>query len=102
MGISTSTSSPGSKTNKEIDTAHHHEHHSFSTHTQLPASTILVSSFVNPQGGTDSTGQTKSGVPMVHFVSLDHESKAVVLTCRGTLGFEDVLTDMTCDYDTMS
>jgi hypothetical protein len=39
---------------------------------------------------------------MVHFVSLDHESKAVVLTCRGTLGFEDVLTDMTCDYDTMS
>lgn len=36
---------------------------------------------------------------MVHFISLDHESKAVVLTCRGTLGFEDVLTDMTCDYD---
>lgn len=36
---------------------------------------------------------------MVHFVSLDHASKAVVLTCRGTLGFEDVLADMTCDYD---
>lgn len=102
MGISTSTSSPGSKTNKEIDTVHHHEHHSFSTHTQLPASTILLSSFVDPQGGTDSTGQTNTGVPMVHFVSLDHDSRAVVLTCRGTLGFEDVLTDMTCDYDTMS
>ncbi|RDW80241.1 hypothetical protein BP6252_04879 [Coleophoma cylindrospora] len=95
MGI---VSSP-SATNKEIDTEHHHEHHSFSNHTQLPPDTILLSSFVDPQGGTDSTGQTNTGVPMVHFVSLDHESKAVVLTCRGTLGFDDVLADMTCDYD---
>jgi pimeloyl-ACP methyl ester carboxylesterase len=39
---------------------------------------------------------------MVHFVSLDHDSKAVILTCRGTLGFEDVLADMTCDYDILS
>ncbi|RDL41050.1 Uncharacterized protein BP5553_01029 [Venustampulla echinocandica] len=87
---------------KEIDLSHPHEHHSFSTHTQLPADTILLSSFVDPQGGTDSTGNTNTGVPMVHFVSLDHDSKAVVLTCRGTLGFEDVLTDMTCDYDTLT
>jgi hypothetical protein len=95
MGIATSSSS----TTKEIDTTHHHEHHSFSNHTQLPADTILLSSFVDPEGGTDSTGRTGTGVPMVHFVSLDHDSRAVVLTCRGTLGFEDVLTDMTCDYD---
>lgn len=87
---------------REIDTEHHHEHHSFSSHTQLPADTILLSSFMDPQGGTDSTGRTNTGVPMVHFVSLDHESKAVVLTCRGTLGFEDVLTDMTCDYDDLT
>lgn len=96
MGIATSHTN---NTTKEIDTTHHHEHHSFSAHTQLPPSTILLSSFVDPQGGTDSTGHTGTGVPMVHFVSLDHDSKAVVLTCRGTLGFEDVLTDMTCDYD---
>lgn len=96
MGIATSNS--GGKI-QEIDTNHHHEHHSFSNHTQLPPDTILLSSFVDPQGGTDSTGHTGTGVPMVHFVSLDHDSKAVVLTCRGTLGFEDVLTDMTCDYD---
>ncbi|PVH71618.1 hypothetical protein DL98DRAFT_520967 [Cadophora sp. DSE1049] len=89
-------------TAKEIETSHHHEHHSFSTHTQLPPSTILLSSFVDPQGGTDATGNTNTGVPMVHFVSLDHESRAVVLTCRGTLGFEDVLTDMTCDYDELA
>ena len=87
---------------KAIDTDHHHEHHSFSHHTQLPADSILLSSFVDPQGGTDSSGHTDTGVPMVHFVSLDHDSKAVVLTCRGTLGFEDVLTDLTCDYDDLT
>ncbi|KAG9242158.1 hypothetical protein BJ878DRAFT_426534 [Calycina marina] len=96
MGIAASPTSP-----QEINTSHHHEHHSFSTHTQLPASTILLSSFVDPQGGSDSSGCTGTGIPMVHFVSLDHDSKAVILTCRGTLGFEDVLTDLTCDYDEM-
>lgn len=98
MGIVASTTA----SKKEIDTKHHHEHHSFSNHTQLPPDTILLSSFVDPAGGTDSSGHTGTGVPMVHFVSLDHDSKAVVLTCRGTLGFEDVLTDMTCDYDTLN
>lgn len=84
---------------KELDAIHHLEHQSFSSHTQLPADTILLSSFVDPQGGTNSSGLTNTGVPMVHYVSLDHQSKAIVLTCRGTLGFEDVLADLTCDYD---
>ncbi|ESZ89550.1 hypothetical protein SBOR_10064 [Sclerotinia borealis F-4128] len=84
---------------KELDAIHHLEHQSFSSHTQLPADTILLSSFVDPQGGTDSSGLTNTGVPMVHYVSLDHQSQAIVLTCRGTLGFEDVLADITCDYD---
>lgn len=97
MGLATSIN--GTNSTKEIITNHHHEHHSFSTHAQLPSDTILISSFVDPEGGTDSSGHTGTGVPMVHFVTLDHDSKAVVLTCRGTLGFEDVLTDMTCDYD---
>jgi hypothetical protein len=77
----------------------HHELRSFAHHTRSTPSSILLSSFVDPQGGTDGTGATNTGVPLVHYVSLDHESKAVVLTCRGTLGFEDVLTDMTCEYD---
>lgn len=83
------------------DSSYHYEHHSFSSHTQLPSSTILLSSFVDPQGGTDASGQTGTNVPLVHFISLDHDSRAVILSCRGTLGFEDVLTDMTCDYDDM-
>ncbi|KAH8907544.1 hypothetical protein BR93DRAFT_552383 [Coniochaeta sp. PMI_546] len=77
----------------------HHELRSFAHHTGSDTDSILLSSFVDPQGGSDSTGSTNTGVPMVHYISLDHESKAVVLACRGTLGFEDVLADMTCDYD---
>ncbi|KAJ5368021.1 uncharacterized protein N7496_007781 [Penicillium cataractarum] len=76
-----------------------HEHSAFSDHAGLPPSTILLSSFVDPAGGTNAAGETESGVPLVHYLSIDHESKAVVLTLRGTWGFEDILTDMTCDYD---
>ncbi len=85
----------------KADDLHHYEHHSFSSHTRLPPSTILLSSFVDPQGGSNSSGKTGTEVPLVHYLSVDHESKAVVLTCRGTLGFEDILTDMTCDYDNL-
>ncbi|EGC49877.1 lipase [Histoplasma capsulatum var. duboisii H88] len=77
----------------------HHEHCSFSNYTGLPASTILLSSFVDPAGGSNAAGETAEGFPLVHYLSLDHASKAVVLTLRGTWGFEDILTDMTCDYD---
>lgn len=76
-----------------------HEHNVFSYHTGLPTSTILLSSYVDPAGGSNAAGETVEGFPLVHFLALDHESKAVVLTLRGTWGFEDVLTDMTCDYD---
>lgn len=77
----------------------HHELRMFAHHTQSQPQSILLSSFVDPQGGSDSSGATETGVPLVHYVSLDDESKTVVLACRGTLGFEDVLADMTCDYD---
>lgn len=77
----------------------HHELRCFAHHTESEADSILLCSFVDAQGGSDGTGSTNTGVPLVHYISLDHESKAVVLACRGTLGFEDVLADMTCDYD---
>jgi len=80
----------------------HHDIRSFVHHTESHAESILLASFVDPQGGSDSTGSTNTGVPLVHYISLDHESKAVVLACRGTLGFEDVLSDMTCDYDELT
>ncbi|KAI5924585.1 hypothetical protein F4810DRAFT_709541 [Camillea tinctor] len=77
----------------------HQDVRSFAHHTELPPHSILLSSFVDPQGGSDSTGSTDTGVPLVHTIAVDEESKAVVLSCRGTLGFEDVLADMMCEYD---
>ena len=81
------------------DCIHSSEHLSFSRFTGLDPSSILLSSFVDPNGGSNIAGETSTGIPLVHYVSLDHESKAVVLTCRGTLGFEDVLIDAMADYD---
>ncbi|KAG7113244.1 Sn1-specific diacylglycerol lipase alpha like protein [Verticillium longisporum] len=80
----------------------HHEIRSFAHHTKSKAEDVLMASFVDSHGGSDTTGATGTGVPLVHYISLDHESKAVVLACRGTLGFEDVLADLACDYDDMS
>ncbi|KAI1212037.1 uncharacterized protein F4807DRAFT_386073 [Annulohypoxylon truncatum] len=77
----------------------HRDVRSFAHHTQLPPDSILLSSFVDPQGGSDSTGSTDTGIPLVHTIAIDEESKAIVLSCRGTLGFEDVLADMMCEYD---
>lgn len=77
----------------------HQDVRSFAHHTELPPDSILLSSYVDPQGGSDSTGSTDTGVPLVHTIALDEQSKAVVLSCRGTLGFEDVLADMMCEYD---
>ncbi|OAA53291.1 Lipase, class 3 [Cordyceps fumosorosea ARSEF 2679] len=79
----------------------HQDVRHFAHHTESNAGNILLASFVDPQGGADSTGATGTGVPLVHYISLDHEAKAVVLACRGTLGFEDVMADMTCDYDNL-
>ncbi|KAI1735038.1 hypothetical protein F4680DRAFT_318213 [Xylaria scruposa] len=80
----------------------HYDVRSFAHHAKLPHDSILLASFVDPQGGSDSTGATDTGIPLVHTVALDEESRAVVLTCRGTLGFEDVLADMMCEYDDLT
>ncbi|KAL9108039.1 MAG: hypothetical protein Q9227_007145 [Pyrenula ochraceoflavens] len=79
---------------------HHDEHASFSMHTGLPPETIIFSSFADPIEGPTAS-DPGSAHPLVHFVSIDHDFQAVVLTCRGTLGIQDVLTDMICDYDTL-
>ncbi|KAI1827633.1 hypothetical protein F4861DRAFT_529159 [Xylaria intraflava] len=93
MGISKDRPTP------EIADKVHFDVRSFAHHTKLPCDSILLASFVDPQGGSDASGATDTGIPLVHTVALDKESKAVVFTCRGTLGFADVLADMMCDYD---
>lgn len=75
------------------------QHHTFSSYIRLPSSSILLSSYTDPEGARAAVGDSETGLPLVHYISVDHESRAIVLTCRGTLGFEDVLTDLTGDYD---
>jgi hypothetical protein len=87
LGIGTLTES-----GVPVDTLHHANHHAFAQHTKLPLSNILLSSF-----STSTLGS--QGPQLVHFVSVDHEIGAVVLTCRGTLGLADILTDLACDYE---
>ncbi|VVT57950.1 uncharacterized protein SAPINGB_P005962 [Magnusiomyces paraingens] len=77
------------------DPSHHSEHYAFAHHTGLDLDDIVLSSY------SDSAVNDSAGIPLVHFVALDHAAKAVVLTIRGTLGIEDILTDLTCDYETM-
>ncbi|KAG0142066.1 hypothetical protein CROQUDRAFT_717865 [Cronartium quercuum f. sp. fusiforme G11] len=75
---------------------HSANHHAFASHVGLPVDQIILSSYADP-------GQPMLGTsvlsPLVHYVAVDHSMKAVVLTCRGTLGFSDVLTDLTCEYE---
>ncbi|KAF4589114.1 lipase [Ophiocordyceps camponoti-floridani] len=94
MGISGSVPAPGVKDENTHDDVRHFVHH-----TESDASSVLLASFVDPEGGADASGSTGTGVPLVHYLSLDHIAKAVVLACRGTLGFEDVMADLACDYD---
>ncbi|PHH76759.1 hypothetical protein CDD80_1245 [Ophiocordyceps camponoti-rufipedis] len=94
MGISRSVPAPGAKDENTHDDVRHFVHH-----TESDAGSVLLASFVDPEGGADASGSTGTGVPLVHYLSLDHIAKAVVLACRGTLGFEDVMADLACDYD---
>lgn len=97
MGISKTVPRGG-----ENQSVTHHDLQHFVHHTRSEADSILLASFFDPENESDSAGSPESGLPLVHYISLDHEAKAVILACRGTLGFEDVLTDMTCDYDTLT
>jgi Lipase (class 3) len=90
LGIGTFTDSK-----VPVNSLHHANHHAFAQHTQLPLSNILLSSF-------SSSGTDTQAAPLVHFVSVDHEVGAVVLTCRGTLGLADLLTDLVCDYENIN
>ncbi|KAI9019201.1 hypothetical protein CLU79DRAFT_720471 [Phycomyces nitens] len=80
-----------------LPTSHHHHpnHHAFAHHTGLSVQDILLSSYTDMTFMSVKHPQLHA---LVHYVTVDHSAKAVVLTCRGTLGLSDVLTDLTCDY----
>ncbi|KAI7816028.1 hypothetical protein BC939DRAFT_470685 [Gamsiella multidivaricata] len=75
----------------------HPNHHAFATHTSTPLDSILLSSFTDP--GTKGSFHAPKMHSLVHYINLDHGAQCVVLTCRGTLGLSDVLTDLCAHYD---
>ncbi|KAI9246681.1 Alpha/Beta hydrolase protein [Phascolomyces articulosus] len=78
-----------------IPTTHHSNHHAFVHHTGLALEDILLSSYTDR---SFLTMHHPSIHELVHYVTVDHAAQAIVLTCRGTLGLSDVLTDLTCGY----
>lgn len=78
---------------------HHPNHHAFAHHTGNSVEDILLSSY------TDRSPlhlHNPSIHALVHYVTVDHASKAIVLTCRGTLGLSDILTDLSMNYSEFS
>ncbi|KAF9103193.1 hypothetical protein BGX27_010684 [Mortierella sp. AM989] len=75
----------------------HPNHHAFATHTSTPLDSILLSSFTDP--GTKGNFQAPKMHSLVHYINLDHSAQCVVLTCRGTLGLSDILTDLCAHYE---
>ncbi|ORZ37977.1 hypothetical protein BCR44DRAFT_1522098 [Catenaria anguillulae PL171] len=100
---------------------HHPNHHAFANHVGIPVNDIVLSSFQPPRPGyltqaeqADATRHNFFNAatvlnleaprihPLVHYLCIDHRTRSVVLTLRGTLGLSDVLTDLTCDYADLS
>ncbi|KAG1465129.1 hypothetical protein G6F46_002502 [Rhizopus delemar] len=79
-----------------LPNSHHPNHHAFAHHTGISVSDILLSSYTD-SSILSSISHSKLHA-LVHYVTVDHFAEAIVLTCRGTLGLSDVLTDLTCDY----
>ncbi|KAF9961335.1 hypothetical protein BGZ65_010841, partial [Modicella reniformis] len=75
----------------------HPNHHAFAAHTSTPLDSILLSSFTD--SGVKGNFQAPKMHSLVHYINLDHGAQCVVLTCRGTLGLSDVLTDLCAHYD---
>lgn len=80
----------------ELPNSHHPNHHAFAHHTRVSVNDILLSSYTDTS--FLSVQQHVQLHALVHYVTVDHTAQAIVLTCRGTLGLSDILTDLTCDY----
>ena len=92
--------------------AHDENHHCYAHHCGLRVEDVVQSSFQSSGLFPDAVargsntlnqdlggGTEREGNPIVHFLSVDHESRAVVLAFRGTLGLADLLADLTCEYE---
>lgn len=72
---------------------HHANSWAFARHTNIPINNLILSSYTET---SPLCGHTAP--PLVHYIAVEHDLRAIVLTCRGTLGLNDVLVDLTCQY----
>ena len=80
------------------DTSKHHANvWAFAHHVGIPVDCILLNSFSEALPLF-----TEQMSPLVNYVAVDDAAKAVVLTCRGTMGLSDILTDLTFDFETIA
>ncbi|WRT68330.1 uncharacterized protein IL334_005306 [Kwoniella shivajii] len=77
---------------------HHANSWAFAQHTNIPIDCLLLSSFTESSAALIQ----QEAPPLVHYVAVEHSLKAIVLTCRGTLGLSDVLVDLTCEYQSIN
>ncbi|UZJ51914.1 hypothetical protein CBS101457_001234 [Exobasidium rhododendri] len=67
----------------------------YAHHVGIPPDAVLLSSYCE---GASLPFHSEKMAPIVNYISRDDVSKAIVLTCRGTLGLSDILTDLTCTF----
>lgn len=68
---------------------------SFADHVGIGFEDVLLSSFTED---SSAPFHSKKLTPIVNFIAVDKEYKAVVLACRGTVGLSDILVDLTGEY----
>ncbi|KAL8279936.1 hypothetical protein RQP46_007786 [Phenoliferia psychrophenolica] len=79
-------------------TEHHANNHAFAHHVGIGVECVLLSSYSDPESLFTASAKIS---PLVNFVAVDHKMKAIVLSCRGSLGLSDLLVDLTCAYETV-
>ncbi|RKP01337.1 hypothetical protein CXG81DRAFT_2075, partial [Caulochytrium protostelioides] len=74
--------------------AYHSNHTYFSRYVSIPAEHIVTSTF-----NTIREARTPMCDPPVYYLAVDTHTRSVVLSLRGTLGFADIVTDLTAQYE---
>ncbi|KAJ3299560.1 hypothetical protein HK104_008446 [Borealophlyctis nickersoniae] len=70
-------------------------HNFFSTHAEIPLESIFHS---NHMLRTDWFSSDRGKYRPGFFVLIDRPARQVVISFRGTLSFDDLMLDLTCDY----
>ncbi|KAJ3031505.1 UNVERIFIED_CONTAM: hypothetical protein HDU68_003446 [Siphonaria sp. JEL0065] len=80
------------------DESIHANHYAFAIHAGIPVNDIILSSYTDSMIQAGATQNKPLMDPVFHYVALDRVARVVVVSLRGTLALNDVLTDLKADY----